>query len=145
MNFARIINNVAVDVSAAPQEQFHPDIAKDFVEVPDAVQTGWVRVDGNWQAPETVQPEPETPVLTAAPTVSPVEFMLLFTSPERVAIKAARPTDPVIDDFFDLIEDPRLTEIRLDAQSTLDALDYFVGKKMIATARKNQILSGAAG
>jgi hypothetical protein len=38
-NFARIINNVAVDVSTNPQEQFHPDIAAEFEPVPDDVQT----------------------------------------------------------------------------------------------------------
>lgn len=143
MNFARIINKVAVDVSAAPQEQFHPDIAKDFEQVHDAVQTGWVRVDGEWQVPETVQPEPEAPVVTAAaPTVSPVEFMLLFTSPERVGLKQARNTDPVVDDFFDMIEDPRLTSIDLSKKSVRSALDYFVSKDLLAQERVEPILAG---
>lgn len=32
--------------------------------------------------------------------VSPVQYKLLFTSQERIAIRAERQTDAVIDDFF---------------------------------------------
>jgi hypothetical protein len=74
--------------------------------------------------------------------VSPVEFMLLFKSPERIAIKAARPTDPVIDDFMDIVEDPRLTFVDLGLQSTKDALDYFVFKTILTPERKDEILAG---
>lgn len=61
-NFARVINDVAVDVSTDPTNQFHPDIAAQFESVPDEVQHGWVRTDGEWEAPAPVpvpEPEPE--------------------------------------------------------------------------------------
>ena len=140
-NFARIINNVAVDVSTNPQEQFHPDIAAEFEPVPDDVQAGWARNEaGEWEAPAPT-PEP-TPAPTESPKVSPVEFKLLFTAGERVAIKAARASDPVIDDFFSIIEDPRLTHVNLGLQSTQDALGYLETKGFITDARRVQILAG---
>ena len=140
-NFARIINNVAVDVSTNPQEQFQPDIAAEFEPVPDDVQAGWARNEaGEWEAPAPT-PEP-TPAPTEYPKVSPVEFKLLFTAQERVAIKAARASDPVIDDFLSIIEDPRLTHVNLGLQSTQDALGYLETKGVITDARRGQILAG---
>ncbi len=47
-NFARIINNVAVDVSVDPENDFHPDIASQFVSVPDTVSIGWVKTGEVW-------------------------------------------------------------------------------------------------
>lgn len=140
-NFARIINDVAVDVSSNPADGFHPSIAAEFEPVPDDVQVGWVRSeDGEWDAP-TPTPEPE-PTPAEHPKVSPVEFKLLFTSQERVAIKAARATDPVIDDFYDIVEDPRLTFVDLGLQSTQDALDYMVSTNLLTEDRKIEILLG---
>lgn len=140
-NFARIISNVAVDVSSNPAEQFHPGIADQFEPVPDEVKAGWVRNEaGDWEAPAP-SPEPD-PAPTEAPKVSPVEFKLLFTAQERVAIKAARATDPVIDDFFDIVEDPRLTHVNLGLQSTQDALAYLEATGLITTNRRQEILAG---
>lgn len=68
--------------------------------------------------------------------------MLLFTSTERVAIKAARVTDPIIDDFLDIIEDPRLTSVDLALGSTQDALSYFTALDILAAGRKAAILTG---
>jgi len=51
-NFARIIDNVAVDVSTDPENSFHPNIAAQFVSVPANVSNGWVLVDDVWVQPE---------------------------------------------------------------------------------------------
>lgn len=139
---ARIVNGVAVDVvTGNPADFFHPDIAVQFEIVPDQVESGWRRSPdtGAWVAPEVVPP---TPAAAEAPKVSPVEFKLLFTAQERVSIKAARATDPVIDDFFSIIEDPRLTHVNLGLQSTQDALAYLEAKGLITTARRQEILAG---
>ena len=139
-NYARIINDVAVDVSSNPAEQFHPIIAAEFQPVPDVVQRGWRLVGDDWQEPEP-QPQPEPPAQPAL-KVSPVEFKLLFTSPERVAIKAARQTDPIVDDFFSIVEDPRLTHVDLGLSSTADGLAYLVSQNLLTAERRAQILSG---
>lgn len=138
-NYARIINNTAVDVSTDPAAHFHPEIASQFVEVPATVQRGWHLENDEWTAPE-----PEAPAEPAVqyPTVSPVEFLLLFTSPERVAIKAQRQTDPALDDFFQLLEDPRLTQVRLGQPSVQEGLLYLEQLGLISDARKAEILTG---
>lgn len=138
-NYARIISDVAVNVSSDPATHFHPDIASQFEPVPDGVKHGWVRTDGEWAAPA---PTPAPDPAPTYPKVSPVEFLLLFTSAERVAIRAARPDDPVLDDFFDIVEDPRLTFVDLGLPSVQDALHYLAATGFITDARREEILQG---
>lgn len=90
----------------------------------------------------TLPIEIETPMSHETPKVSPVEFKLLFTAPERVAIKTARATDPVIDDFYDIVEDPRLTFVDLGLQSTKDAIGYLQSKGLLTAERAAVILTG---
>ena len=147
-NYARIRNNIAVDVSADPASQFHPTIAAEFESVPDEVQRGWRRAeDGTWTAPpapEPAEPEPNRP------RVGPVEFKLLFTSAERLKLKELRSTDPALDDFFEIIEDPRLDYVDLSLGSPAAGVDHCLslleGAGVIAAedvaTRREQILSG---
>ena len=138
-NYARIIDNVAVDVSGNPAEQFHPDIARDFEPVPDEVQAGWIRTDGQWSAPAPApQPEP----VPVHPKVTPVEFKMLFTSAERIAIKEARATNPVIDDYFDIAEDPRLQVVDLGLHSVQEGIHYLQTIGILTEDRVSQILAG---
>lgn len=142
-NYVRIIDDVAVDVvSGDPAELFHPTIAAEFSAAPDEVEPGWRRDPGTgaWSAPAPIEPQPEPP--GEAPKVSPVEFKLLFTPQERVAIKSARATHPVIGDFYDIVEDPRLTFVDLGLQSTRDALEYMVVQKLLTDERRTAILYG---
>ena len=140
-NFARIIDSVAVDVSTDPENSFHPDIAAQFEPVPDNVKQGWVRTDGKWAAPAPApQPEPEPG--PTYPKVTPVQFKLLFTSPERVAIKAARATDPVVDDLWELVEDPRMTEVDFGLKSVRDSIEYLATAGLIAPERVGEIIIG---
>lgn len=76
--------------------------------------------------------------------VSPVEFKLLFTAAERIAMRAARTSDPVLEDFFDIAEDPRLTFVDLSAASTQQAIGYMAAKGLLTTERAAQVLAGTA-
>lgn len=145
MKFAWIENERVRDVCPGnPSELYHPDVAKFYdTEVPDNAENGDGWVDGVLVKPEPpVAPPTPEPVAPTPPKVSPVEFKLLFTSAERVAIKAARATDPVIDDFYDIVEDPRLTFVDLGLQSTMDALSYMVSINLLTAERRGQILAG---
>ena len=145
MKFAWIENNKVRDVChGTPADCYHPDVAVFYdTQVPDDAANG----DG-WVNGELIKPEPPAPLppveppAPVPPKVSPVEFMLLFTSPERVALKAARSTDPVIDDWMDIVQDPRLTHVDLALQSTQDALSYLVSVNILTTERRDQILTG---
>lgn len=142
MKYARTSNNQAIDVrTESPDGFFTPDIAAQFQQVPDEVENGWLLDNGNWSAPVIPEPVPAPETVITYVKVSPIEFKLLFTSSERVAIKAARINDPVIDDFYDIVEDPRLTFVDLGLNSTQQALQHMVTQGLIASERVEQILS----
>lgn len=147
-NFARIVGNVAVDVSTDPAQQFHPDLVSQFVPVPDEVQAGW-RLNGEaWEAPNTPEPAPAPEPVQTYPTVGPIHFQMLFTSEEAVAAEAARSTDPVLNRFWRLIEDPRADVVNLGLKSVQDAVEYTLTvasqtvEGLDVPARKAQILTG---
>lgn len=124
-----------------PTAIYHPDIAALYdTDVPDEAQNGDSYVDGVWTAKPVTEPVVPEPVAPVPPKVSPVEFKLLFTAQERVAIKAS--TDAVVQDFFELVNDPRLTHVNLALQSTQDALAYLTGLGILADGRSAQIITG---
>jgi hypothetical protein len=145
MKKAWIENGVIRDVcSGDPNDLYRPEIAALYnTDVPDEAENGdgWVGLT----LVKRTAPEP-APVPASQhvqrPKVSPVEFKLLFTPQERVAIKAARASDPVIEDFMEIVEDPRLTYVDLNLKSTQDALGYLVSKGILTDERKAQILEG---
>lgn len=141
MKYSRNVNNRAVDVrTESPDGCFTSDIVAQFVEVPDAVEDGWILNGETWEVPPApVIPEPVAPVVIP-PKVSPIEFKLLFTVQERVAIKAS--ADAIVQDFFSIVEDPRLTHVDLALKSTQDALSYLEALSLIAEGRKDEILTG---
>lgn len=136
--YARILDGVAVDICADPATQFHPQLAAQFEPVPDDVVVGSRLVDGVWQAPDVPA---LVPALAPAPirTVSPVDFMLRFTAPERVAVRAS--TDPIVIDWLRLLDDPRLQSVHLDLPATREAVAHLVTLGLLTQARADEILS----
>lgn len=140
MKYARIVNGIAVDVrTESPEGFFTPNIVAEFIEVPEEVEDHWILLDDNWSAP--IMPEP---IVTAPliPIISPVEFKLLFTPQERMAIKAARATDEILDDLFTIIDDPRLKEVNLNLESNKAVMAYLESKGLITAERKAEIMTG---
>ena len=74
--------------------------------------------------------------------VSPIQFKLLFNFQELVAIRGAVASDPILQEFYAVIEDPRLTEVDLSLNAVSGALDYLISLNLIAPERKAQIQSG---
>lgn len=113
--------------------------------------------NGVWTAPPDPAPAPDpepTPDPEPEPIthVSPVEFKMLFTSTERIAIRQARATTStqvtaqtikaVLDDWFDIVDDPRLSSVDLTLQSTIDGVNFLVTHSIITAERAAQILAG---
>ena len=143
MKYARITNNTAVDVRAdSPEGCYTPEVVAEFVQVPDAVENGWLLTDGAWAAPAPVVPVEPIPVVPVVTQVSPVEFKLLFTATERIAMRTARASDPILEDFFDIAEDPRLTHVDLTLASTQQAIGYMVALGLLTTERGSSVLAG---
>lgn len=61
MKYARIVDGTAADICGDINQRFHPDLASQFVQVPDEVEAGWMLVEGVWSAP------PPFPEYEAAP------------------------------------------------------------------------------
>lgn len=142
MKKAWIENNTVRDVANGnPAELFHPDIAINYdTDVPDDIVQGATLVDGVWVNPAPVEPVTPAPTTPPAPKVSPIEFKLLFTSGERIAIKSS--TDPVVQDFYEITNDPRLTHVDLGLKSTQDAIAHLVHVGILTQERADAILAG---
>ena len=141
MKFSRIVNSTAVDTrTESPDGFFHLDVAAQFVEVPEQVEDGWTVADGVWSAP--VIPEPVVPPapVVVPPKVGPIEFQMLFTMAEQIAIEDS--TDRVVRRCMKLVEDPRMAYVDLSLQSVGDALDYMTGIGLLTAGRKAEILTG---
>ena len=139
-NFARIINDVAVDVSSNPAEQFHPEIAKDFVPVPDQVESGWSVSAGKWSPPAPV--EPTTPA-AVYPKVGPIAFQMLFKVDELVAIDAAKDTNAAIRIFWKLLDDPRTDFVDRNLETVQTMLRNLEAEGLIGAGRAEEILHGS--
>ncbi len=141
MKYARVENNTAIEViDFNPVGAFHPSLI--WTEVPDHVLENATKSGNTWTNPVVPAPTPVPTPEPLAKTVSPVEFKLLLAPAERIAIRAARATDPVIDDMFDILEDPRLTGVNLGLISTASMIDYLISQGHIEASRKAVILSG---
>lgn len=74
----------------------------------------------------------------------------LFTSPERLKLKELRASDAALDDFFEIVEDPRLQYVDLSLASTANGVDACLSllteagiiTAEEAPARREQVLSG---
>lgn len=144
--YARMDGSTGVEIFETPEgvaiEQcVHASLVDLFILVDDDVTPGsTLGMMGEWQIAAAHVPGVEP--AAEAPKVSPIEFKLLFTSPERVALDAARAGDPIVDDFFKIVDDSRLTVVDLGLKSTRDAVGYLALQGLIAEPRVAEILAG---
>lgn len=135
-------------IDFSPAGKFHPDVAKLFVSVPEGAVVGSVKNGSNWTHPTDDEPAPEP----RRKQVTPPEFLLLFTPAERIAIRQARAysgneedkqtTALILDDWFAIIEDPRLTLVDLELPQTQEGLGFLVSEGIISAERKSEIEAG---
>lgn len=92
---------------------------------------------------DTIKAYIEASMNTTQPAtkVSPIQFKMLFTSAERVSIQPLKQTDDIIKDWFEILDDPRLTHVDLSLKSTQDGLSYLVALGIITEIRKQEIIS----
>ena len=147
MKYAWIENNKIRDiVEVDPFTIFHADVAKNYsTEVEDNVKDNAELIDGVWVNPVTPEPDPDYVAPEPEkvyPKVTPLEFKMLFTSQERIAIKEAKVTDEILQDGFEILEDPRLTVVDLGLASNHGFIDYMVTLGLVTTERADEIKSG---
>lgn len=78
----------------------------------------------------------------SAAVISPADWRLLLTSEERIKIKAIRTSNAVVEDFYDTIEDTRLTKLDLGSSSVTSVTGELVSVGILTAERKAQIIAG---
>lgn len=79
-------------------------------------------------------PEPEAP-----PPLSRLDFLRRFTAAQRIAIRAAAATDPIIADAMALLD--AADTVRLDNPDTVGLTGYLVAVGLITAADRAAILA----
>jgi hypothetical protein len=152
--FARIVDGAAVEIIEwSPEGRYPEDWV--WVECPPETVQGSTFEDGEWDhptPPSTVEPAPPAPARILQ--VSPPTFLLLFKSPERIAIRAARNysgadaganmVKAVLDDWFSIIDDPRLQYVDLALPATQQGIDFLVTAGLLTAPRAAEIKLGVA-
>ena len=145
MKYAWAENDTIRDICHGnPQELYTPEVAAHYTtEVGDDIVSGATWDGSKWVNPPAPVPVPPTPpVQQYATTMTPIEFRLLFVSAERIAIKTAAKTDPIVEDFWSIVNDPELTQISVKDAQVIEALDYLESIGILTPARKAVILLG---
>lgn len=81
----------------------------------------------------------DIPVPPRVLPITSVEFMRRFTMPERIAIRAARAADPVLEDFFDLLV--VASSITITDEDVQAGVGYLVAQGLISAERAAEILA----
>ena len=127
-NKARIVNGQAVDVTPAEDvaTRFHPDVAAQFVDVPDGVENGWLQADdGTWSAPPPPPAPPPAPIPQSAYEWGPIDWLNTRWLPqERVAARKVGETDLLVADFIRTLDDGRTLQVVTNNPGVAAAIEY---------------------
>lgn len=124
--WARIINGQAVDVvTTDPSSLFHPDLASEFVTVPDGTENGATFANGTWTAPVPPVEAPVPPAPYVPKIVSIGIFMTSIMTAERIALRAS--TDPLVKEFVTTVTDPKMDAVDLNLPSIQFDIQYAAG------------------
>lgn len=82
----------------------------------------------------------QAPPASAAQEWTPIEFLRRFTPVERIAARAARKTDPILDDFYALLEQAPL--IHSNDPDVRLGLGYMAQQGLLTVGRMEEILNG---
>lgn len=148
MRYSWIENGVIRDIAQGdPNAIYHPDVALHYSEqVPDSAENGDL-----WDGLALTKPVVPEPVVVVTPVVPPTitktHFLLTFTSAERVKARALRATDPVLDDFWMILD---ITDtVNLSLPSVQNGVEYTLAAvkaggltTLDVATRKAEILAG---
>ena len=145
--YARVENKLVIETLSIPSganigNYFVPQIAQQFIACPDEVGQNWTYENGEWKEPKPPEPPepPKPPEPRYETRIGKAEFLMLFTSEERVAIRAERDNDPVINDFFLVLEISEFIDVKED--TTINGVNYLVSKNLLTPQRAATILKG---
>lgn len=127
--YAQVSNGSVVAITFANEM---PETESIIDVTDDAVELGWLYVDGDFSEP-VIYPQPQNMKMTK------LGFKHRFTQPERIAIRQAASSNPVVFDFQDLLDSA--TYIDISRQDTIDAINQLEQFGLIGEGRAAEILS----
>lgn len=108
----------------------------EYVQTNGYQSRNWLNVRLDWMEPFPVQ---ETIISGTSPIITKLQFLQRFTQEERIAIREAAKTNPYVEDFLELLN--AASEVNVEYQPTIDAIDALIGLGLIAAASKPDILA----
>ena len=137
--FAKVVNDTVIEVLDTLEGRIHPTLHGEYVQVPDAVEPGFVKTGRKFEAPVPVAPAASPPPAPVT-VISRLNFLRRFTRAERIALRAAETTDPVVADFLLMLT---LTEeVDLTSPDVTEGLAYLEANGFITAERGATIRSG---
>lgn len=97
--------------------------------------------EGEWHCGNKRFTDPEGTWFVPINSISVVGFKLLFLISERIAINTAKEIDPVVQDFYRLLDDVRTDTVDLSLPAVGEMLTYLVSQDLLTEQRKADILS----
>ena len=137
--FAKVVNGTVIEVLDTLEDRIHPTLHGDYVHVPDAVEPGFVKNGRKFEAPANVPaaaPPPPEPVTV----VSRLDFLRRFTRAERIALRAAETTDPVVADFLLMLT--LAEDVDLPSRDVTEGLAYLEANGFVTAERGDAIRTG---
>lgn len=134
MLHAQKIDTTIVTVVISPTVAESPDPpvsvalrdGAEWLQVPTGTVSGATFDGSDWVSPNSR-------------TLTRLGYLQRFSAQERIAIKTAAATDPVVADLLELLSATQ--EVRLDSAATRQGLGYLVQQEIITDARRQEILA----
>lgn len=135
--FARIgAGGVLIEVCSVEALMTHePVLASTFIPCPDNMIAGSTFVNGIWTRVELPA------IIPVPPIVTPDDALWLFESSERVILRAARRSDPALDDFMLVLESRKSVNLALPSVQNAFKYALTVARVDVPT-RLAEILTG---
>ena len=122
-----------------PDMAYHPTVAAYYTEMVSEEERAGDTWDGAmWHHPPTPDPPTAPPVVPVKQPITRVDFLLRFSGQERISIRLARKTDPVIEDLWDILD--QLNEVYLDHPTMVEGVAYLESAGFISPGRGSAIL-----
>ncbi|GGC19681.1 hypothetical protein GCM10011363_40470 [Marivita lacus] len=137
--FAKVVNDTVIEVLDTLEGRIHPALHGEYIQVPDAVEPGFVKTGRKFEAPApvaAVAPPPPEPITV----VSRLDFLRRFTRTERIALRAAETTDPVVADFLLMLT--LAEDVDLTSADVTEGLAYLEANGFVTAERGAAIRSG---
>jgi hypothetical protein len=137
--FAKVVNDTVIEVLDTLEGRIHPALHGEYLQVPDAVEPGFVKTGRKFEAPVPVAaaaPPPPEPVTV----ISRLNFLRRFTRAERIALRAAETTDPVVSDFLLMLT--LAEDVDLTSPDVTEGLVYLEANGFVTAERGDAIRSG---